>query len=87
MKLPVLNRSQPAAILDGLTTAVITLDHALRITYINSAAESLFGLSRHHALGETLSEAVARFGEHEARLRRALEPGAPNRNDRPGVPS
>ena len=76
MKLPVLNRSQPAAILDGLTTAVITLDHALRITYINSAAESLFGLSRHHALGETLSEAVARFGEHEARLRRALDTGS-----------
>src|SRR5204863_445575 len=45
MKFSVLNRGQPAAILDGLTTAVITLDHALRITYINSAAESLFGLS------------------------------------------
>jgi two-component system nitrogen regulation sensor histidine kinase GlnL len=48
----------------------------LRITYINSAAESLFGLSRHHALGEPLAEAVARFGEHEARLRRALETGS-----------
>ncbi|MDB5974804.1 MAG: nitrogen regulation protein, partial [Nevskia sp.] len=33
MKFSVLNRGQPAAILDGLTTAVITLDHALRITY------------------------------------------------------
>ena len=76
MKFSVLNRGQPAAILDGLTTAVITLDHGLRITYINSAAESLFGLSRHHALGETLSEAVARFGEHEARLRRALDTGS-----------
>jgi len=76
MKFSVLNRSQPAAILDGLTTAVITLDHGLRITYINSAAESLFGLSRHHALGEPLAEAVARFGEHEARLRRALDTGS-----------
>jgi len=76
MKFSVLNRSQPAAILDGLTTAVITLDHALRITYINSAAESLFGLSRHHALGESLAEAVARFAEHEPRLRRALETGS-----------
>jgi len=76
MKFSVLNRGQPAAILDGLTTAVITLDHALRITYINSAAESLFGLSRHHALGEPLAEAVVRFAEHEARLRRALETGS-----------
>ena len=76
MKFSVLNRSQPAAILDGLTTAVITLDHGLRITYINSAAESLFGLSRHHALGETLSEAVTRFGEHEERLRRAIDTGS-----------
>ena len=76
MKFSVLNRSQPAAILDGLTTAVITLDHGLRITYINSAAESLFGLSRHHALGEALSEAVARFGEHEERLRRAIDTGS-----------
>jgi len=76
MKFSVLNRGQPAAILDGLTTAVITLDHALRITYINSAAESLFGLSRHHALGESLAEAVARFAEHEPRLRRALETGS-----------
>jgi two-component system nitrogen regulation sensor histidine kinase GlnL len=76
MKFSVLNRGQPAAILDGLATAVITLDHGLRITYINSAAESLFGLSRHHALGEPLAEAVARFGEHEARLRRALDTGS-----------
>jgi two-component system nitrogen regulation sensor histidine kinase GlnL len=76
MKFSVLNRGQPAAILDGLATAVISLDHGLRITYINSAAESLFGLSRHHALGEPLAEAVARFGEHEARLRRALETGS-----------
>jgi two-component system nitrogen regulation sensor histidine kinase GlnL len=76
MKFSVLNRSQPGAILDGLTTAVITLDHGLRITYINSAAESLFGLSRHHALGEPLAEAVPRFGEHEQRLRRALDTGS-----------
>ena len=76
MKFSVLNRSQPGAILDGLTTAVITLDHGLRITYINSAAESLFGLSRHHALGEALAEAVPRFGEHEERLRRALDTGS-----------
>lgn len=76
MKFSVLNRGQPAAILDGLTTAVITLDHALCITYINSAAESLFGLSRHHALGEPLAEGVARFAEHEERLRRALQTGS-----------
>ena len=76
MKFSVLNRGQPAAILDGLTTAVITVDHALRITYINSAAESLFGLSRHHALGEVLAEAVSRFGEHVERLRRALDTGS-----------
>jgi two-component system, NtrC family, nitrogen regulation sensor histidine kinase GlnL len=76
MKLPVPGRGQPAAILDGLTTAVISLDHALRIIYLNSACESLLGLSRHHAIGQPLAQGVPLFAEHEARLRRALDSGS-----------
>ena len=75
MKFSVLKRVQPASILDGLTTAVITLDHALRVTYLNSAAESLFSLSRHHALSEPLVQAIPQFGDHEPRLQRALQTG------------
>jgi two-component system nitrogen regulation sensor histidine kinase GlnL len=75
MKFSVLKRVQPAAILDGLSTAVITLDHALRVTFLNSAGESLFSVSRHHVLGQPLAQAVAHFAEHEPRLRTALETG------------
>ncbi|MBL6751604.1 MAG: nitrogen regulation protein NR(II) [Nevskia sp.] len=75
MKFSVLKRVQPAAILDGLTTAVITLDHALRVTYLNPAGESLFGVSRHHVLGQPLVQAIAHFAEQEPRLRNALDTG------------
>jgi two-component system nitrogen regulation sensor histidine kinase GlnL len=76
MKLPVLNRVQPAAILDGLSTAVITLDHALRIIHINLAAESMFSISRRRTLGQRLAQCLPQFAAHEARLRTAFETGA-----------
>jgi len=75
MKLPVLNRVQPASILDGLTTAIITLDSALRVTYLNSATETLFSVSRRHAQGQTLTIAIPHLLEQGMRLRRAIETG------------
>lgn len=68
--------ARPEAVLDGLTTAVICLDNKLHITALNSACESLFGISRRHALGAALSEGVPHFGPHEPRLRAALDAGA-----------
>jgi two-component system nitrogen regulation sensor histidine kinase GlnL len=76
MKFSVLNRVQPAAVLDGLSTAVVTLDHALRVTYLNLAAESLFSVSRRHALGQPLAQGLPHFAAHEDRLVAALETGS-----------
>jgi len=75
MKLPVLNRVQPASILDGLTTAIITLDSALRVTYLNSATETLFSVSRRHVQGQALSVAVPHLLEQVPRLKRSIETG------------
>ncbi len=69
-------RTRPDAVLDGMTTAVICLDQKLRVTALNSACESLFGISRRHALDAPLSEGIPHFSSHEPRLREALEAGA-----------
>ena len=69
-------RTRPDAVLDGMTTAVICLDSKLRVTALNSACESLFGISRRHALDEALAEGIPHFASHEGRLRAALDAGA-----------
>ena len=76
MKLPALNRAQPASILDGLTTAILTLDPSLRITYLNSATESLFSVSRRHVQGQPLVPAVPHLADQAPRLKRAIETGS-----------
>lgn len=68
-------RVKPDLVLDGLTTAVIALDERLRVTSLNSACESLFGVSRRHALDATLLEAIPHFTPHAARLQQALDAG------------
>jgi two-component system nitrogen regulation sensor histidine kinase GlnL len=55
---------------------VLVLDAALRVTYLNSACETLFGVSRRQAIGQLLSAGVPHMGNQEARLREALEAGA-----------
>lgn len=75
MKLPALSRVQPAAILDGLTTAIISVDQSLSVLYLNSAAEGLFSVSRRHVQGQALPVAVPYLADHVPRLRRALETG------------
>ena len=59
-----------------MTTAVICVDQQLRVTALNSACESLFGVSRRHALNAPLAEGVPHFAPHERRLRAALDAGA-----------
>jgi two-component system nitrogen regulation sensor histidine kinase GlnL len=75
MKLPTLRRTRPELILDGLSTAVIVLDEALRVDSLNAAAEHLFAISRRHAIGAELSVAVPHLGLHVQRLREALAAG------------
>lgn len=68
-------RVAPDAVLDGLTTAVICLDEKLAVASINSAGESLFEVSRRHAVGEPLAQAITAFAPHAGRLQTALDSG------------
>lgn len=75
--MPLLPRSKTPKVkaetlLDGLTSAVICVDQQLRIAGLNLAAESLFGVGRKHALGESLLQVVPHFQAHEARLQQAI---------------
>jgi len=60
------------SLLDGLSTAVICVDEKLRVVGLNTAAETLFGVGRKHALGEPLLIAVPYFLPHEQRLEQAV---------------
>ncbi len=75
MKLPAMNRVAPAAVLDGMTTAVITVDALLRISSVNSAAETLFSVGRRHAVGQPLAQAIPHLTVLAERLDQALKTG------------
>jgi len=64
---------KPDDVLDGLVTAVIGLDEQLCVTSLNSACENLFGISRKHAIGAPLRDAIPHWAPHEARLRGCLD--------------
>ena len=70
---PKFSRIKSETLLDGLTTAVICIDQQLAIAGLNSAAESLFGVGRKHALHEKLVQVIPHFAPHEARLKTAVE--------------
>ena len=76
MKFPSRSRASPEALLEGLTTAVISLDPELRVSGLNAACESLFGVSRRIAQGQPVALALPHFAPHEARLRQALAAGS-----------
>jgi two-component system nitrogen regulation sensor histidine kinase GlnL len=75
MKFPSRSRASPEALLEGLTTAVISLDPELRVSGLNAACESLFGVSRRITEGQPVALALPHFAPHEARLRQALDAG------------
>ena len=43
-------------LLDAMVTSVFMLDEALRVTYLNAAAQTLLGLSTNRALGRSIAE-------------------------------
>jgi two-component system nitrogen regulation sensor histidine kinase GlnL len=59
-------------VLDSITTAVIALDEQLTVMSMNSACESLFGVSRRLGLGLMLSDAIPQLAVYESRLREAI---------------
>ncbi|MDP9141554.1 MAG: nitrogen regulation protein NR(II) [Pseudomonadota bacterium] len=58
--------------LDGMTAAVIAVDEQLHVTILNSACESLFGISRRMVMGALLTDAITHLKPHEPRLLDAL---------------
>ncbi len=62
-------------ILDGLSTAVILLDHSLLITAVNPAAENVLGISAQRARGESLLRLVGDEPELAEILSRVLDTG------------
>ncbi|MEC9361666.1 MAG: nitrogen regulation protein NR(II) [Pseudomonadota bacterium] len=71
MKLVPRSRVTAEEVLDGLTMAIVTVDDGLRVTTLNSACESLFGISRRMALGASLIDAIPHLKAYEDRLRSA----------------
>jgi|TARA_Y100000310_G_scaffold345773_1_gene469662 two-component system nitrogen regulation sensor histidine kinase GlnL len=56
------------SLLDNLTTAVITLDHRLRIQYLNPSAEVLLAISGNRSKGTCISEYFRNPGKMESFL-------------------
>ena len=61
---------RPDTILDNLKTAVVCLDDRLRVTYLNTASEMLFGVSARHCDQEAFDKALPYLADHRARLTR-----------------
>ena len=66
-----------ALILKNLSTAVLSLDHELKLCFINHAAESLLGVSGTKGIGQRLTELVPGFVVVEATLFEAIQTNQP----------
>ena len=64
-------------VLDQLATAVVVLDNMLRVTYLNQAAESLFGKSAHRVVGQEVRQLYIDPAEQATVLRNTLNSGQP----------
>lgn len=62
--------------LDQLSTSVVALDSALRITYLNPAAEALFAISEKQVLGLTFDQVLADVGMLRSSIEHALHSDA-----------
>jgi two-component system nitrogen regulation sensor histidine kinase GlnL len=69
-------RSDACAGLELLATAVVMLDDARCVVYVNPSAENLFELSRRQLVGHPLGEAFADGGALTAAIDRAVASGA-----------
>ena len=64
-------------LLNSLNIGILTLDHELQLTYINSAAENLLGVSSARALGNSIKEVLQHSAELEAVAYDAIQSGQP----------
>ncbi|MBY8964669.1 nitrogen regulation protein NR(II) [Algiphilus sp.] len=72
MKFTARARLKSDLVLESITTGIIAVDARLCVGYINPAAETLFGVSEGHALGEPLHIAIPHFSQHMERLRHSI---------------
>jgi len=63
--------SHRAMLLDSLTTAVLHVDDTLRVSYMNAAAEDLFGVSARQYTGQALAAMLPHASEMCGRLEQA----------------
>lgn len=70
-----MTNTQPSHILDYLVTAVVVLDGALNITYVNTAAETLLGVSGEKSAGKPLQNFFANDNSAPTGLQEALKGG------------
>ncbi len=64
-------------ILNNLSTAVLSLDHELRLCYINQAAESLLEISAKQSLGQIITNLIPHVESMQSVLYDALQTGQP----------
>lgn len=62
-------------VLDHLSTAVILLDHKLRVQYLNAAAEGLFEISGRRARGKPVASVFCELDENAEELRNVAQTG------------
>lgn len=67
----------PAKVLDNLNTAVLSLDHELKVCFINQSAENLLEVSGKQSIGSKISELILQSKEMEAILYDTLQTGQP----------
>lgn len=64
-------------ILDSLTSAIICVDHELRLSFINQSAESLLEISGNRSCGHTIGELLISTGELQSVMYDALQTNQP----------
>src|SRR4051812_27139044 len=69
--------ADPAHILDGLSTSVLIVDGERLLTYLNVAAETLFGVSRNQVRGRPLTDLLTDATALHAVIDRATETWRP----------
>lgn len=65
----------PRWMLDNLTTSILVLDHGLRLSFMNAAAEMMLALSFRQARGMAFTDLVKNADGALAAMRRCLEHG------------
>ncbi|MDA3920360.1 MAG: nitrogen regulation protein NR(II) [Salinisphaera sp.] len=64
------------SLLDNLRTAVVCLDEHLRVIYLNTASEMLFGVSARQCGAESFDRVLPYLADHRERLNAAIQQGA-----------